>query len=362
MQKKFLKILSFSFTVFFISLFGLIALKSSIAAWTGPTAPPPGSNTLAPIDVSLSNQTKLGGLTLGKDLYLESGLRLLSNGGSNYGYLVNIADTLTYNTLTNGVEVKRFTIGNDGNVAIGDVVPTAKLHIAGDIKATGKIYSQGLEVLTSGNVVVSPNSVGSLEVIDGSLTSADVNTGSIQTRVTGTCAAGSSIRTIAQDGTVVCEPDDTGASYTAGAGISIVGNTISATGGTYTAGAGISISGNTISAAVASETDPTVPANIKDGVDWSEISGIPADFADGVDDVAAAGGGGIIETYVVQAHTGGGSVWWAVSCKNPNDIVTGVGGAQGGTNARATCVNIINNGNTCDGYFADNAYIICGRR
>ena len=33
----------------------------------------------------------------------------------------------------------------------------------------------------------------------------------------------------------------------------------------------------------ASETDPTVPASIKDGIDWSELTGIPADFADGVD-------------------------------------------------------------------------------
>ena len=31
------------------------------------------------------------------------------------------------------------------------------------------------------------------------------------------------------------------------------------------------------------ETDPTVPESIKDGIDWSELTGIPADFADGVD-------------------------------------------------------------------------------
>lgn len=33
------------------------------------------------------------------------------------------------------------------------------------------------------------------------------------------------------------------------------------------------------------ETDPTVNASVKDGVDWSELSGVPTDFADGVDDV-----------------------------------------------------------------------------
>ncbi len=33
------------------------------------------------------------------------------------------------------------------------------------------------------------------------------------------------------------------------------------------------------------ETDPTVPDSIKDGIDWSEVSGIPSGFADGVDNV-----------------------------------------------------------------------------
>jgi len=32
------------------------------------------------------------------------------------------------------------------------------------------------------------------------------------------------------------------------------------------------------------ETDPTVPSSVKDGTSWSEVSGIPAGFADGTDD------------------------------------------------------------------------------
>jgi hypothetical protein len=35
------------------------------------------------------------------------------------------------------------------------------------------------------------------------------------------------------------------------------------------------------------ETDPTVAASVKDGVSWGEVSGIPAGFADGIDDVGA---------------------------------------------------------------------------
>ncbi len=45
-----------------------------------------------------------------------------------------------------------------------------------------------------------------------------------------------------------------------------------------------------------SEADPTVPASVKDGVDWSELSGIPAGFADGTDD--AGGGGGSINSVI----------------------------------------------------------------
>lgn len=40
---------------------------------------------------------------------------------------------------------------------------------------------------------------------------------------------------------------------------------------------------------VTSEVDPTVPASVKDGVSWSELSGIPAGFADGVDNVGTGG-------------------------------------------------------------------------
>ena len=54
------------------------------------------------------------------------------------------------------------------------------------------------------------------------------------------------------------------------------------------AGTNLTISnGNTIDIGTA-ETDPTVPATIKDGIDWTEISGIPADFADNTDDGIAS--------------------------------------------------------------------------
>ena len=44
------------------------------------------------------------------------------------------------------------------------------------------------------------------------------------------------------------------------------------------------------SAAELEEADPTVLASVKDGVAWSELSGIPAGFADGVDNEGAGTG------------------------------------------------------------------------
>ncbi|MFW5704442.1 MAG: hypothetical protein ACOCXG_01240 [Nanoarchaeota archaeon] len=48
-------------------------------------------------------------------------------------------------------------------------------------------------------------------------------------------------------------------------------------------------SGNSVNLPSMTETDPTVPANIKDGISWSEISDIPSGFADGVDNSQTAG-------------------------------------------------------------------------
>ena len=72
---------------------------------------------------------------------------------------------------------------------------------------------------TSGDVTLS--------IAAGGVGTTQINNTQVQSRVTGTCTAGSSISTVNPDGTVLCEPDDVGATaYTAGIGIDIIDTTI----------------------------------------------------------------------------------------------------------------------------------------
>lgn len=54
------------------------------------------------------------------------------------------------------------------------------------------------------------NSIVSADIANGSVTGVDIDPSQVQQRVASTCAAGSSIRSIASNGTVACEPDDVG--------------------------------------------------------------------------------------------------------------------------------------------------------
>jgi hypothetical protein len=98
----------------------------------------------------------------------------------------------------------------------------------------------------------------------GSVTIA-ASTSYLQQRIVGTCPAGSSIRVVNTDGSVTCEADTTG---------------------------------------ITTEIDPTVPASVKDGIAWGELSGIPAGFSDGVDNDS---GGDITAVYAGTGLNGGGA-------------------------------------------------------
>jgi len=81
------------------------------------------------------------------------------------------------------------------------------------------------------------------------------------------------------------------------------------------------------------ETDPTVVASVKDGVSWAEVSGIPAGFADGVDNVgmATVPSGTLCGSFVNDTMWGSG--WGAFAqCQGLN----GWAGCPSGYTFRAT--------------------------
>lgn len=227
------KFFSLVFAVSLLSFLGSILIYQTKAQWTGAPGLPPSSNVPAPLNVGSSNQQKVGGLTLGKDIYIDprvsnstqSGLRLYpADTVGMYGYLFNNFNTLQYNVQTSIGEERRFTIGNDGNTAIGDIIPQAKLHVDGSIRAngviqaTGKVYSEGNEVLTS--LSEQDPKIGTLTNNQWCYTNGSqviCNQNAPQIRVASSCSAGSAINIIYSDGTVSCETDDVG-TFTLAAG------------------------------------------------------------------------------------------------------------------------------------------------
>jgi len=293
-QKNLSKLASLTFGVLVLSF--LIGFYT-IAAWQEPGQPPPGGNVELPINVGSDPQTKTGILGIGArddtfsltvevagkkgikvtgnswfqgtatttgDFCLNTGRCLSTTGGGapvgapyvTYGLI----DELTAErVLVAGAGLSSTTTATEFtlNIGQGTGISVAADSISVDITwADARYVNEG-----------QANSITSAMIVDGSITSADVDTSSLQRRVTGTCL-GQVMVSINADGTVTCEADDTGAGGGAPTDASYV---VMGLNGTLTAervltqGTGISISDGGAGGAV------TIASTLGTSIDSAEI-------------------------------------------------------------------------------------------
>ena len=164
-----------AFALSILSLGGAVFINNTFAAsdtWLGPSGGPSTFNVPAPLNIGSTNQTKVGGITLGADLWLNNtegglninGTKINASSGIKFfpsignfqpGYLYNEAGTLKYQTktTTGGLYETRLQIGNDGNVSIGSPsVMTNKLNVGGNLLVDGSIKGDSLYTNQSINV------------------------------------------------------------------------------------------------------------------------------------------------------------------------------------------------------------------
>ncbi len=141
-----------------------------------------------------------------------TGPKIASNAISS-AHIINNAIS-TDDIADNAINSRHITSGaiNSNHVAIG-ALGSANIQ-------DGSINNIDIEIDTITSAQLANNSVTSFEIranavnsskiADGTIVAADINSNSVQRRVSGICPVGSSIRTIATDGTVNCETDDSG--------------------------------------------------------------------------------------------------------------------------------------------------------
>ena len=89
------------------------------------------------------------------------------------------------------------------------------------------IRAQSVDVDSIASAEIEDGTVGSADLAAGAVGTSQINSDEVQRRVSGSCSVGSYIRSISEDGTVICEAA-AGAEYSAGNGIVLIDTTFSA--------------------------------------------------------------------------------------------------------------------------------------
>ena len=180
-----------------------------------------------------------------------SAIRSIANNGTVT--CVNVSSGGTVTSVTSGAGLSGGPITTTGTLSIATGGVTSAMIEDGTVAntdlAANAVNAGNIIDGTVANADLAANAVNAGNIVDGSVGSADVNTAEVQARVAGACAAGSSISTIAANGSVTCETDDgtgTVTSVASGAGL---------TGGPITSSGTLSIAtGGVISAMIADGT------------------------------------------------------------------------------------------------------------
>jgi hypothetical protein len=145
------------FAFLFLVIVGSIGLRIAIAAWTGPTAIPPGDNVAAPINAGATVQTKSG------QLELNGGLIIHGPGTASSSLIKSVAGGLSIDANSSGVgnlfiyESGIYINGSiydatDGTVNIGEgleingTLVTGTTTINGTLDMTNHKISNVLEI------------------------------------------------------------------------------------------------------------------------------------------------------------------------------------------------------------------------
>lgn len=149
---------------------------------------------------------------------------------------ISATGTVTCEPIPAGGSGTVTNVASGAGLSGGPITTTGTLSIA-----TGGVTSTMIADGTVANTDLAANSVNGNNIVDASVGSADINTAQVQARVTGTCAAGSSVRTIAANGSVTCEDDDVGTGTVTGifTGTGLTGGPITTSGSISIANGGV---------------------------------------------------------------------------------------------------------------------------